>query len=223
MSLGWEVTHGLCFFPGAGFSRCHHQCTQSTLSGPSLPVAQLGKWEPTGLAPIRPSTYSTAWEWGKGDVEITPKYPGPLRGAGALLPRTVAVPPTAPPRGLQPAQKGLGCGVLHLSPFPSSTCRLGWGKTTDFGKTLWVLTGGVGGGGCSAHWRHPGVPPPAPRSQLQPPTSFSQRARPDPSRSRSHPGVGAPRDFSLRGSPAPTWATLPTPATSPPWAERGRG
>lgn len=130
--MGWEVTHGLCFFPGAGFSRCHHQCTQSTLSGPSLPVAQLGKWEPTGLAPIRPSTYSTAWEWGKGDVEITPKYPGPLRGAGALLPRTVAVPPTAPPRGLQPAQKGLGCGVLHLSPFPSSTCRLGWGEKRRF-------------------------------------------------------------------------------------------
>lgn len=142
-------------------------------------------------------------------MEIAPKYPGlPLWGGGPAtqdrrcsadspfpwLPAWFSVSP--------PCTKGF-MGVLcctfplSLRPLPD----LGGGKNADFGKTLWVLTGE--GRDCRTHWRHSWVSPPAPTSKSQPPTSFRRRARRDPPWSHSHPGVGAPRDFSRRGTHHP--------------------
>lgn len=154
------------------------------------------KWEPSGLAPIRPSTSTLPGNRGRGmgDVEIAPKYPGPaLWGVGFApqdcsadspspwLPACFSVSPPLHKRVL-----GVLCYTFPLSlrPLPA----LGGDKNSDFGKTLWVLTGEVRG--CSTHWNHPGVPLLAPTSKSHPPTSFRTRARPEPSRSRSHPGVG---------------------------------
>lgn len=125
--------------------------------GPLSQLPPLGKGEPTGLAPIRPSTYSPAWEWGKGDAGCgnNPKISWPPSRGWGSAPQdcrcSAGSPSPWPPAWLlcepPPAQKGLGCGVLHLSPFPSSTSRLGWGEKSRFREDSVGAHGGWGGGG----------------------------------------------------------------------------